>query len=165
MEDMMKIEFESNLSIDEYRLDEEWIKQPKLYFQTGDELAEARRELDEVKTALDITKAEIDREIRQHPENFGIAKITEKVVESTIVLDKRYQKGVKAVLDAKHLVDVLDTAVRSLDHRKTALVKLVDLRLAEYFSKPTASTKSKERMDEVEKESVRRRGVRKRENK
>lgn len=144
--------------LDPNLLDEEWVRQPVLYHHYAIELANARAELERLRAARDVTTAELDKNIRAVPEEFGLLKITEGGVQQTVILQPRYQEADQAVRDAKHAVDISQVAVDTLDHRKKALEKLVDLRLADYFSTPRASGVSKERMDGVEKREVRKRG-------
>lgn len=157
-----KIDPERDFQIDENNLDSEWIGQPRLYFRYASGVADARRDLDECKSDLEVTKAELYRKISgcEDPAVYGLKKTTEAAIASAIVEQDSCREAQGAVVEARHRLDVLSAAVAALDHRKTALTKLVDLFLANYFSNPKASPGSKDRMDEVEKDSVRRRGRR-----
>jgi len=153
---MKNEDIELDISIDPNELDREWISQPKLYFRYASMLADAKRDLDAAKVELDLTQAELDQSIRSDPEAFDIGKVTEAAIKAAIPTQKEYRKAAKALSNAKHLVDVLTAAVGALDHRKTALSKLVDLFLASYFAKPKASENARERMEDVERRSIRR---------
>jgi hypothetical protein len=59
------------------------------------------------------------------------------------------------MLRAKDRVNKVEAVVTALDHRKKALENLVYLHGQSYFSAPTAPRGMKDRMDEVEKASVR----------
>ncbi len=149
------------LQIDEHRLDEEWTGQPKLYYKWAAEHAEAILAVDTAKTTVDLVKAELDQEIRANPEKYGISKITETVVTTTILGDPEYQAAMKKVNVARYEVNIVAAAVVALEHRKRALEKLVDLHGRNYFSEPKASEQSRETMDQVEKRSVRNKARRK----
>lgn len=155
-------ETEFNLSIDQNRLDDEWLAQPKLYFQYAAELADARRDLDFAKNSLEVVKAELYQSIMSSPDAYGLAKTTENAINSALPTQDGYQDAQAVVVKAKHRVAVLDAVVGALDHRKKALEHLVSLFLSNYYSKPKASDGTKDRMDEVERDDVRRRGRRKR---
>ncbi len=151
-------EIELDISIDEMSLDREWTDQPRMYFRYAVKLADARRELDQANANLDLTKAELDTAIRSDPEKFGLAKVTESALEAVILTQDGYETAKAAVLRMKHDMDVMAAAVGALDHRKKALEKLCELFLANYFSRPRAPEGGKDRMDEIEKATVRRRG-------
>ena len=143
------------LEIDSYRLDEEWNDQPVIYARYALKAADARRQWDESKANLEVVKAELDRAIRKNPEEYGITKITETQISSTIVLQDDYKVANEEVISTHHNMDVVNAFVEALDQRKSALSKLVDLFLADYFSKPRASSTARDHMEEVEKKSAR----------
>ena len=132
------------------KLDTEWVQQPKLFYQAAEKLAEAKAELEKSKTNKDIVMAELDRNIRAEPDKFSLSKVTEPVVEQTIILQGEYKKAQKRFLDAKHNVDIAQVVVDTLDHRKSALENLVKLRLANYYAEPRSPQgKSREEVDEL----------------
>lgn len=146
--------------IDEHRLDSEWVRQPAVYYRYAVKLADARTAYEQAKAARDVTVAELDREIRTHPEVYGVAKITEGVVEKTVLLQPEYQKAIAEVIDAKHQMDMLQAAVDTLEHRKRALENLVSLHGQNYFSTPRAPHGTEEEMDEAVKRHTRKKGKR-----
>ena len=146
------------LEIDELRLDEEWVGQPKLYFTWARKQADAVRCVDQAKSALDVTRADLDADIRQNPQAYGVAKITEKVIENIILGNDGYQSAVAAVVKAKHESAILAAVVSALEHRKRALECLVTLHGQNYFSTPRADESNREVMADVEKKSARDKG-------
>ncbi len=131
------------LNIDLNRLEEEWEKQPLLCFEFMSDLVEAREEMDRRKADLDLTKAELDHEVRSHPERFDLEKITEPAVEAAILRDDRYKVAHYDWLSAKSTVGILQAAVECVtDQRKKALENEVDLLLGGYWSKPRQSPAS-----------------------
>ncbi len=130
------------LHIDKHLLDEEWVHQPKLYFEYASELAQARMELEEAKAEFDVVKAEIDLTIRSDPTDYDLPeKTTEVMIGKALILTDEYQEAQKIVFTAKHRVDILSSAVTTLDHRKKALENLVELHGRNYFSTPRIDTK------------------------
>lgn len=155
----MKTDF---LAIDELRLDQECIKQPQLYFTYAQQAADARRELDECKSVLDVASAELSKEIRKNPTKYGLNdKPTEASINSTISLQKRYREAHDAIVDASHRVAVLGAAVTALEHRKRALTLLVNLKGQEFYSEPKVSEKGKTAVSESVKAHTRKLGQRK----
>jgi len=126
--------------VDLNELDREWVRQPDLYFKYATKLADAKREHEQSRANLELTKAELDLDIRGNPEKFDVGKITEATVSATILSQKKYRKAHKKMLNAKHHVDILDATVRTLDHRKSALERLVSLHGQNYFSPPKTQT-------------------------
>lgn len=122
--------------LDKYRLDEECVSQVKLYATHASQLADAKRELAEAKAAMDVVEAELDLDIRNDNVKYNLPKITEGGVKNVIILNTGFQKARRIVMKKQHKVDILEAAVRTLDHRKSSLQGLVSLTLADYYSKP-----------------------------
>lgn len=158
---------EDTLEIDPLRLDEEWVGQPKLYLHYAKELADARRDLDLAKNELELTRAELDADIRADPSQYEFdGKPTEKAIEACILCQKRYKKANEEVISAKHAVDVFAAMVTALDHRKRALENLVDLHGQGYFAEPRAKREQdRESMREAKDKATMKRGQRPRKGK
>lgn len=133
-------------------------------------IAEARLEADRAKVELELVTAMLDRDIRHRPEKYGIeGRVTEGAVEKTVLLQKKHQEtrdlmivanhklevakaDSKELIAAKHAVEVHDVDVKTYAHKKTALEKLVDLRLSDYWAEPRAGRKAKADMDKRERD-------------
>ena len=160
------------LHIDKHLLDEEWVNQPKLYFEYASELALARQELEEAKAEFDVVKAETDLTIRSNPADYDLPeKTTEVMIGKALILTDEYADAQKVVFIAQYRVNILSGAQTALDHRKKALEKLVDLHGRNYFSSPKVDTTHmgskevedfKENIKEIENEKVRARNKKKR---
>ena len=122
--------------IDPEKLDEQWFRFARDYFDHACNLANAREEFERAKARRDVIEAELDREIRLKPENFGVAKITETQVERTIRLQKRYDKANEEVIIAKHTLDLHQATVDAMDVKKKGLEMIVQLRLSTYYAEP-----------------------------
>ncbi len=127
---------ELRLEIDPLRLADEWLGQPAQRQIWGEKLADAQLELDEAKTYLAVAQAEVDREIREDPGDYGLAKITEAAVSTAVTVHPAVKKAARQVNQAKHRVNVLQAAVEGLEHRKRALTQLVELHGQDYFATP-----------------------------
>lgn len=150
----------NELKVDLNQLDDEWVKQPNIYYEAASQASDARKDYEEARNDLEVVKAELDKAIREDPESYGVGKLTEAIVTQTIVRQKEYKRACQEVVNTRHAMDVANAYVGALDHKKTALTKLVDLFLSNYFSKPQASKGAKEKMEDVERRSVRRKGRR-----
>lgn len=156
--DQKEIDFE--LAIDQNSLDQEWLDQPRMYFRYAAQLADARQAYDAARADLDLTKAELDLAIRSDPQQFDLGKVTEASIQATILNQKAYTRARDKLSAAKHEVDVLEAAVGALDHRKRSLERLVELFLANYFSRPSAPNGTQEEVDQMAKRAIRARGRR-----
>lgn len=126
--------------IDRHRLHMEWERQPKLFHEAAEKLAEADSEVDRLKGVLELTEARIELEIRKEPTAFGIkGRVTDKAIEKLIVLDDDYQEALENYHKARRLARHLKAEVDYLGHRKTAIEYLSKLRLADYFADPRIS--------------------------
>jgi len=130
-----------DLAIDPQNLAEEWLGQPGLYMRYAEALADAQKMRDKAKERLDVAKADLDGKIRRTPEAFGLSKITETIVSSTIslLLDEGYEEynGLPSkLLESNYEVNLLQAAVKAFDHRKKALENLVMLYVAKWFAGP-----------------------------
>lgn len=122
--------------VNKYRLDREWMIQPRMYRYYADKAAEAKSRLSHAKTEKEVTEADIQDKIRKNPKKYGIERVTDKAIGCTVILQPEYQKAAKRVIRAQYELNILDVALSTLDHRKTCLENLVKLFLSGYFAKP-----------------------------
>ena len=127
---------DSIFEIDKYRLDVEWQKQPKLFYEYSLKLAEAQRQADEAANALKAVEASVASAIRRDPGKFKLEKVTESAIKENVPLQPDYINAIERVNETKHAVGILVATVRALEHKKRALEKLVDLHGQNYFSEP-----------------------------
>lgn len=151
----------SFLHIDELRLDRECQHQASLYMEHAMKLARARKDYDEAHATLSVTEAETSKRIRGNPSKYGLAeKPTETSIKEAIALNADVLDSAKEVREAKHALDVCQAAVTALDHRKSALKLMVDLRGQEYYSTPMPTAKGTKAVNESAKGETRRLGQR-----
>lgn len=147
------------IEIDPLRLDEEWLRQPELYLDYAERLAEAKKLHAQAKAQLDLTNAKLYTDICERPSYYGLMKTTKDLVDAVITQEEDFQKATQALIKAKYNMDLLDAAVTALDHRKKALENMVWLHGQSYFATP----RDKGGTNEAAKDGVRRRGQRTRE--
>ena len=137
-------------AIDQGRLDEEWLNQPKTFYRYALKLADVKVELERTKAERDVTAAEVDQEIRANPGGFGLGdKQTEPAIKNAGIVEPRNMKANRAIIRAKHAVDIVQAAVDAMEHRKKALENLVHLFGMNYYAEPKAPRTTKERMQKV----------------
>ncbi len=156
MNNDLKLRARAILEIDLDRLEEEWEKQPLLCFEFMSDLVEAREEMDRRKADLELTDAELDHEVRSHPERFDLEKVTEPAVEAAILRHAKHKGAHERWLAAKSTVGILQAAVECVtDQRKKALENEVDLLLGGYWSKPRNTPASPGKNEHARKKATR----------
>lgn len=151
--------YEFDPEIDDQRLDWEWTRQPEMVYRTLRELAEAKKAHEEARRKIDVVRAELAAEIRKTPDRYGVVKVTENSVEEAILVQPEYTEIVKAAIEARYEMDLLQAAADALDHKKKALENLVFLHGQNYFAEPQAKPENREVMGKVKRDSAfRRRG-------
>lgn len=132
--------YERDLDIDESALDVEWLTQAGKMFKYCRLQAEAQRDMTLAKERQEYAEATINKLVRGDPDKYGVQAgsrgVTEDAIKAAVRTHPEYQKAVEEYIDAKYEYDVVSGAVRSFDHRKAALEKLVQLFGASYFAGP-----------------------------
>ena len=128
--------YETDVRIDENALDLEWLLQPQLMINYAQAAAEAARVFDLKKEKLSLTRAELDKDIRTTPEKYDVVKVTETVIENTIIMQEEYIEANREMIEAKFQKELAYAAVTALDQKKTALENLVRLHGQQYFAGP-----------------------------
>lgn len=154
-EDVEKI-----LEIDDKQLDREWVLQPRLYFRLACDLADARKEYERAKANRDLVYAEQDHQVRLHPSNYGVDKVTETAIKSAVLKSKAYATADEDVANAKHEVDILAAAVEAVEHRKKALENRVSLLALGYRSEPREPSHSREAINNMNRQKTRKQRTR-----
>lgn len=132
----MTINYEKDTNIDPDALDVEWLDQAKLMRMYSNHAAEMKKEMDNMKEKIEYEKAKIEMDIRSNPENYGLSKVTESAIQSTILLQKEYQELIVEYSEKRYEYDIAISAVRAIDQKKNALENLVRLFTASYFAGP-----------------------------
>jgi len=147
-----------DLSPDE--LDRLWLEHPRIVAEQAVQHVDYQDDCERAKAALEVVRAELDGEIRRNPEDYGVEKITETVVQNTVVLQAAYKRALEKVLEASRCMKMSSAMLKSLDDRKKALENLVQLHGQNYFSVPRSKGVGKEVAEEIQKAGARRRGKR-----
>jgi hypothetical protein len=157
----MKKELEEEFDffeIDVNKLDEEWIHQPKLFFDFSAQLVDAKKAQRESLSNLNVVKARLDSKIRKNPKKYKVEKITEAAIAYTIETCSKYKAAQELVNEKTYRVQILQAAVSALEHRRKALERLVSLHGQNYFSIPKPLDEpSKNITDKIEKRAARKR--------
>ena len=147
---------ENVVQIDEAHLDKECIRLPSDYLKWAHKSADAKRDVDEAKNALEVAEADASRDIRENPARYGLEKVTEKAIGECLATAPSYQAKVRAHIEAKHKAEMVQAVVWALEHKKRTLTLLVELHGMGYFSQPKVSAKGREAVDDMLKKNMRR---------
>jgi len=148
--DIDEVRNELNLNIDENNLCEEWQGQARLMLYYGTQLADAIQEESEAKARRDVTAANLAYDIRSDPAAFGLQKITETAIVSTIALQPEYATAAEERHTAAHKSAVLLAVVDALRHRKSALQGMTDLFLRQWYADPKSKAQPAELREAAE---------------
>lgn len=144
------------LKIDEDALDAEWFRQADLMYDASVAVAEARLDLERKKSRLLVIYARVEKQVRGVPKKFGIVKVTEAAVKAEVLSHERYQKALTKVQQCEFEVNIRQSLVTALSHKKSALQDLVTLHGQNYFASPhTQNEDAREQMQDARKKRIR----------
>ena len=130
-------EFEQDKRIDPGQLDVEAVQQAELYYKWSSKAVEAQSEMDKAELRVDLLEAELDLKCRERPEDFGLAKITEKGVETAVKRHGAYIDARKELLEAKRAFKMLEKAEKAMEQKKRMIEVLITLHGQQYFAGPS----------------------------
>ncbi len=126
-------DFQKDLSINKYKLDEECISHASRYAYYAEAGAIAKTNVSEAKDKLEFITAEANLRIRKNLTDSG-QKFTEAMVASMLTMDSEVEKAKKELRDAETVFARLQVAVNAMDARRSELDNLVKLYVAGYYS-------------------------------
>jgi len=146
-----ELDIQTDQQIDPDALDVNWLEQPNLFYKYSNALNQAIDERNDKKLAveqekdrLEKVKAELDGEIREDPDAWGLQKTTDATVNAAILASDRYQSALedyhetkRELNEAQSKVNEYYTYVHTMEQRKAALEQLVRLLNQEYFASPS----------------------------
>lgn len=112
-----------DVAIDRTKLDEEFITIAAVYhkYYELEAMAESNKRL--LETQLEMLYAQLDILARNEHAAAGV-KVTEKMVENTVLTDKRYQQKVAELNNADKITRTLRAARDSMAVKRDALISL-----------------------------------------
>ena len=143
--------------IDKYKLDDEWIAFDNDSDQISRDYAIAVHNRDTFKNeTFDPYVAELDLEIRNDPARFGIKKLSEKAIQSTIDGDEQFIKYKLKLIDLDREVNVATGQNTALARRGKALENLTKLVLRDYYygEQSILTDKYQEKLEEAKREAA-----------
>lgn len=149
-----EFDFEKDLSINKFRLDEECLSHSSIYFRYAEAQQEAKAEVANAKDNLELVEAETNLKIRKNLSESG-QKFTEAMVTSMLVVSPEIKKAKSNLREAEEVYAKLSVAVQAMDSRRSSLDNLVKLYCAGYFSVANGSSEAKKSVTEQAEKEVR----------
>lgn len=146
-------DFQKDLSINKYKLDEECLSHSSRYAYYAEAQAVAKSNVSKAKDKLELVESESNLKIRKKFAEEG-QKVTESVIACTLAMDSDVIQAKKELREAEEIFGRLSVAVSAMDARKSELDNLVKLYCAGYFSTPSANG-AKNNINEMTENSIR----------
>ena len=135
-------DFQKDLSINKYKLDEECLSHSSRYAYYAEAQAVAKLNVSKAKDNLELVESEANLRIRKKFAEEG-QKVTESVVSCTLAMDSDVINAKKELRDAEEVFARLSVAVSAMEARRSELDNLVKLYCAGYFSTPANGAERK----------------------
>ena len=129
------LDFETDLSIDKFKLDQECITHSQLYYRYSELEAEAKNQVGIVADNLKLKMGEANIKIRNDFIKKEM-KFTEAVIASEVEKNEDVLETREELRKVELNLSRLQAGVRAFEHRKSQLDNLVKLYCAGYFSIP-----------------------------
>lgn len=149
-----EVDFEKDISINKYKLDEECLSHSSLYFRYSSMQADAKTRVSKAKDNLELVEAERNLAIRKTLSESG-TKVTEAMITSALIVDKEVIEAKNQVREAEDVFMKLSVAVQAFEHRKSELDNLVKLYCSGYYSVPNSGSDVKKDINEQTSNAVR----------
>ena len=134
-------DFQKDLSINKYKLDEECLSHSSRYAYYAEACAVAKSAVSKAGDNLKFVTAEANLRIRKTYADNG-QKFTEAVIASELEIDNLVIKARDELREAEEIYGRLQVAVNAMDARRSELDNLVKLYVAGYFSTVDGNKKS-----------------------
>lgn len=144
-------DFQNELSINKYKLDEECLSHASRYAYWAEAYVVAKNDYGVKKDNLVYLMANKSLELRNYFTESG-EKFTEARLSSAVDIDEEVVEARKELREAEDLMNKMDVASKAMDVRKSELDNLVKLYCAGYFSNVSTTPNRNDINDEVSKE-------------
>lgn len=134
-------DFENDLKINKFKLDEECLSQASIYFRYAEASVEAKKALSKAKDNLELVSSTRNIELREELTSKGV-KVTESLINSALLKDEAVLEAKENLRKSEFVYGKITVAVQAMDARKSELDNLVKLYCAGYFSSPSGVKKS-----------------------
>jgi len=138
---MTDLDFEDDLYLDKYKLDEAVEEQSAIYGKWARKYAEAMTERDSAKDFLELTRAQLDSKARRDYKVLELPKVTDTAIAAWVVDQFEYREALKNFREADKIMNILSVAEKAMGQRKYMIQSAVQLFTSQYYSEPNTNTK------------------------
>lgn len=149
-----ELDFEKDISINKYKLDEECLSHAGIYARYLTAQAEADTAVSRAKDNLELVKAERYDAIKAAFEKKNV-KTTIPMMEKAVSSDEEVVAAKNELREAEDVLSKLTVAVKAFEHRRSELDNLVKLYCAGYYSTPAANNETKKNINEQTSNAIR----------
>jgi hypothetical protein len=149
-----ELNFEQDLGIDRYKLDQECVTHSQLYYRYSEMAVEAKNQVAVLADSLKLVMGEVNTEIRAKLAKDEV-KITEALINAEVEKSEKVYKAREELREAELNFARLQAGVSAFEHRKSQLDNIVRLYCAGYFSVPGGSGRPRESINEQASRDVR----------
>jgi hypothetical protein len=133
-----ELDFEKDISINKFRLDEECLSHAGIYARYLSAQADADTAVSRAKDNLELVKSERYDAIKAGFEKKGI-KFTIPMMDKAVAGDEEVIAAKNELREAENVFAKLTVAVKAFEHRRSELDNLVKLYCAGYYSMPSSN--------------------------
>lgn len=133
---MDRDELNEDIKIDPTQLDVEAARQADLFLKWAERSVELRDAMDRAEAKRDRIEARLQLHCRRSPAAFNLESITEKSINSAVLLSTKYTEANEGYLAARLEYNRNKEAVVAMEQKKGMLELLIKLHGQEYFAGP-----------------------------
>src|ERR1017187_7714502 len=106
-----KVELQDDVKVEPMQLDIECVRQGETFFKWAERAVHAKIETERVKFEFESVEARLLIRCREHPEEFGLLKITEPAIKASVHASSRLAVKADEYFKALRISSFLDKAV------------------------------------------------------
>jgi len=126
----------SIFDLDLGKIPEQWVDQVSMMRRYTREFADARADQRRAEANLELVKAEVDYDLRLHPEKYEGVKVAEAMFKGLVLMDARVKVAIETEIAAQHHVDVLKGFIDTLRDRRSGLEQTAQMLSYGIFAEP-----------------------------
>jgi hypothetical protein len=144
--------FDSEFSLDRFRLEEEAERNSSLMRKYGKLLSLTKAKVRDYKRRMDILEAELILEYRQNRDKYNVKGVSDSVIAKIVKKDNRYSEMYNDWMEWTRKSEDADNAVKSIEQKGWMIKIEAELWLNNYFSRPTVYQRKPKRIELTTKE-------------
>lgn len=128
--------FDEDVKINKYKLPDECQKQSSNYYYWAKKLARKKTLYNKQKNKIDLISAQKEIALRNNWNENKWGKLTEGGIKAVLKTDKKIKEETDLLIDIQEEINILESAVNALEHKKRELDNLVTLLVKGFYSDP-----------------------------